>query len=193
MSSTPVKRWSAVRASSVIASTVLLALAAGGFAVWSHAYSGDSEASYVAAQASLDQAQEERDAAQADHDERVKAERAAASARAAAEREREAQALQDSIDADAGYVNAGNNVYFRWLASGEYWCGNWDCAGFAVIAVDGCPNGLYLQAGIMSGGTQVGWTNKSFAGLAPGGSALGLFEEVTASGDSFSLTKVNCY
>lgn len=200
MNSTPSKRWPIARASTLIVSTILLALGAGGFAGWAFVYSGDSEASYVAAQASLAQAQEARDAAQAAYDERVKVERAAADARAAAasklaaaEREREAQALQDKVYADAGYRNAGNNVYFRWLNSGEYSCGNWDCGGFAVIAANGCPSGLYLEAAIMSGSTQVGWTNKAFAGLAPGGTATGVFEMVTASGDSFSITEVNCY
>ncbi|MCB2412606.1 hypothetical protein LGT39_07055 [Demequina sp. TTPB684] len=197
MSSMPAKRWSAARASMVIGSAVLLALGAGAFAAWAFVYSGDSEASYASAKEGLAQAQEARDGAQAGYDDRVKAEREAADARAREERkrevEREAQAWQDSYFADEGFENVGNNVYFRWLESSEYSCGNWDCAGFSVVAADGCPSGIYLEAAIMSGSTQVGWTNDSFAGLAPGGTAAGVFEMVTASGDSFSLTEANCY
>lgn len=197
MSSTPPKRWSIARASVVIVSSATLVLGAGGFAAWSYVQADNAEASYDAAKKRLKVAQDERDLAQADHDERVAAEREAADVKAREERERkaalEAQASQDSFYASIGYENVGNNVYFHWLDPSEYSCGNWDCGGFAVIAVDGCPSGLYLEAGIMSGGTQVGWTNNAFAGLAPGGTAAGVFEMISASGDSFSLTDVNCY
>lgn len=125
-------------------------------------------------------------------EERAEASRAAAAA-AAAKRERDAQGYLDDAYSDIGYENVGDNVYFRWLDADEYNCGRWDCGGFSVVAEDGCPGGLYLEAAIMSGGVQVGWTNETFSGLGAGDSAADIFEMVTADGDSFQLTEVSCH
>lgn len=196
MNSTPVKRWSSKRASLVIAIAGLIAVTAGGFAVWGYLASRDAIDGYYEAQSTLVRAESARDAAQADHDERVEAERkaarAAANRAAEAKAARDAQTLQDSLWADMGYDNIGDNVYFRWADKSDYSCGRWDCSAFDVYAADGCPNGLYLEAAIMSGGVQVGWTNETFSGMAAGDFASGFFEMVSAQGDGFQLTEANC-
>lgn len=181
------------RATALLAVGVLLASAGAGFAAWSYDYAASVKDALTSASVSVDLANVRVEQAKKERDERLERQRKETEARQAAEALAQAQAVQDAMYASLGFEPVGQGVYFRWASSDEYWCGYWDCIGFQVIAADGCPSSLYLEAAILSGGMQVGWTNTRFSGLAPGGSAGGLFEMVGVSGDTFSLTDVSCY
>lgn len=187
------------RAVVVLLASLALAVSAFGFAMWSWVVVGAAEEAHRAAEVERAQVEADRDAASLRRDARNDAARKAreAEAEAAAEEQRREQerAHQEFLDhywADKGFDNIGQGLYFRWLDSSEYECGYYDCAGFAIVAEDGCPGGVYLEAAIMSGGVQVGWTNTSFTAVPPKGSATGAFEMVTASGDSFNLSGASC-
>ncbi|MFV0634898.1 hypothetical protein [Demequina sp.] len=196
MTSTPAKRWSTRRAVAVVAVGLLVASGAGAFAYWTYAAGESANDSYATATQGLEQTRAERARAQADHDERLEAEATAqreAQQRAAeAEAERIMQETRDANFAADGFDHIGNNVYFRWAERDEYSCGRYDCIAFSVIAHDGCPGGLYLEAAIMRDGTQVDWTNETFSAIPQYGSASGFFEDIFSQGDSFQLTEANC-
>lgn len=194
-----IRRGSRRTALALFTACAVLAACSSTFAVWSWGEVGQAERAHIRAESALARALGERDAAASRRDARNEASRKAHEAEANAEKARaEASRLrleremQDQFWAGQGYENMGSNVYFRWLEDSEYSCGNWDCAGFAVVAADGCPGGLYLEAAIMSGDSQVGWTNETFAAIPAKGSAAGIFEMVAATGDSFTLSEVYC-
>jgi hypothetical protein len=192
MNSTKTKRWSARRATILIALSAFLALGAGGFAYWSFTLAEASTVAHEGAQQELAQVVTDRDEAQVARDERIAAATAAKYDQLRAELDRSHQESENQRYADLGYESVGDGVYFAWSDSADFSCGRYDCIAFSVIAPDGCPGGMYLEAAIMRGSTQVAWTNETFTGLGRGDSASGFFEDIYGQGDSFRLTEVNC-
>lgn len=185
-------RWRSGRSAIVVAVAAVLALCAVGFAYWTFTVAEAAATAHSEKEQDLVKAKADRDSAQTALDERKAAAEEAARIEAQERAEREAKDLQDQVYADAGFENVGSDVYFAWADSSNFTCGRYDCIAFAVVAAEGCPGGMYLEAAIMRGGTQVAWTNETFSGLGKGDSASGFFDDIYGQGDSFRLTEVNC-
>lgn len=89
-------------------------------------------------------------------------------------------------------VAESGNVYYRFLDDDEFSCGNYDCVGVAVAAIEGCPGGVYIEAAIESGGVVVGRTNEVLGALDPEQVGAALLEDVRDIGDTFKITEINC-
>jgi hypothetical protein len=63
-----------------------------------------------------------------------------------------------------------------------------------VISQNGCPNGLYAEMNILSGGAVVSYTNDSLGSLPAGQTAQLTFDAFDLPSDvQGQLTKINCY
>lgn len=106
--------------------------------------------------------------------------------------EKDKLALEASVLAESGYESAGNGLYWRWANQDEFTCGSWDCAAVYVTTGSESCSGVYVEANVMSGSMVAGMTNATTGALAPW-TAAGLMLENYVGGDSFQITKVNCW
>lgn len=199
MRSTRSKRWPTRAVVVAVSLTIALTVGTGAFAYCSYATAESAIMVREDTKADLARAQTDRESAEASQREREAAQKQAdweadmqriADQRVA--RNQQFRATLDQSWSDLGWDSVGDDVYFRWADNDEFSCGRYDCLAFHVIAVNGCPGGMYLEAAILSGNTQVGWTNETFTGIPAGGDATGFFEDIYGQGDGFRLTEMNC-
>jgi hypothetical protein len=192
MNSSP-RRWPAWVATTALAVAALIAVAGVGAAVWGSMSLTGAQGASAAVSDELAEATAAKDVAQEEHDAREAAER---------QRQVEQQSRADAATlvrerdrgfAELGYQPAGSGVYFQWVPTDQFSCGSWDCAAVWLVAAEGCPTSLYIEAAIMNGNAQVGMTNELTTSIPAWGQASVMFEDYTESGDGFRVTKVNCY
>ena len=87
-----------------------------------------------------------------------------------------------------------DGVATRWLENGEFSCGYYDwCWGMEVITKFGCSN-LYVEISLKNkNGVNIGWTNDTAQGLAPGDKAQLIFGTYDSQAETASLAEVSCY
>jgi hypothetical protein len=74
--------------------------------------------------------------------------------------------------------------------SGDYFT----CWQMRVTTQDGCPDGLYAEINIESGGTVVDYSNDALGSLGAGETALLEFTDTSESGGrTGSLGQIDCY
>lgn len=104
-----------------------------------------------------------------------------------------AQTVDDEMIADGWSVIKSGRLYGKFADKGDYTCGAYDCVGYHAVSMDGCPTALYIEANVESDGAVVGMANKLFGSTKPGQTASAVLEDYADMGDSFRVTKVECY
>jgi hypothetical protein len=176
-------RWPLRRALVAIALALLVAVGGLTFWGWSYNYAVSAATALTDAKTAAAETQKEADKAAA----------AIARTAARAEAERSAQESEDAFYKGWGYESAGDGLYMRWVDTSDFTCGYWSCAYVEVMAVDGCPSNMYVEAAITNGGADIGFANHMAAGVERGGTVMALLEDHSGTGDGFRVTKVNCY
>lgn len=91
-------------------------------------------------------------------------------------------------------VDELSGVAMRWIDGGcTAYLGY--CWSADVVSETGCPNSLYAEVKILSGGTNVGWTNDTAGSLSAGEVARLEFTHYSSGSGSLSarLADISCY
>lgn len=100
----------------------------------------------------------------------------------------------DSFYKSLGYeVIESGRIYALAADASTFTCGSDGCLYYTVVVLGGCPSNLYAEASILSNGVVVGYANDLVGAVASGEDAVVLFEDFSGQGDSFRISKVNCY
>lgn len=112
----------------------------------------------------------------------------------AKEPQQEPQKTADEIWKDKGFeVAEPGNLYVPAMDTSEFTCGYAPCLYYQVYTVDGCPNGLYLEASVLQGGAVVGMSNDMVSGVRPGESAVLELEAYGHDSVQFRINDLSCY
>lgn len=100
--------------------------------------------------------------------------------------------IKDTSWVPAGFSAYNNDVAMKWSDSGSFTCSYGQrCIQMEVVSKEGC-NSLYAELSkIDASGNNVGYTNETTSGLAPGQKALMLFNTF-GDFESFSINKISC-
>lgn len=110
-----------------------------------------------------------------------------------------AEAARTIGPGDAFYVSLGYSVietgriYVLPYDPEDFTCGSYRCMYYTVVALGGCPGGLYVEASILSGDVVVGMSNDLVGGVAAGEDARVFLEDYAGGGDAFRISEVSCY
>ena len=94
-----------------------------------------------------------------------------------------------------GFFELTDGLAGKWVDGARDPCGYGPLCWYwtlDVVAKDGCPSGLYLEANLLDGGTVVDWTNDSVPALAQGEKARMQFWTYNRGVDDLSLAKASC-
>lgn len=86
-------------------------------------------------------------------------------------------------------------IYVRYLTDDEkanMSCSYARCTWVAIVAIDGCPGGFYVQADLVSNGTPVDWTNAISASAKPEEVVVVEITTFNESVDQMRLSEVTC-
>jgi hypothetical protein len=93
-----------------------------------------------------------------------------------------------------GWTLFAGDFYYQYADKSEYTCGYYSClmAHVTTMADTGCPGGLYVEATVDRGATNVGRTNAVTGALTKGKDAIIRLTDTTGQGDKIGLTGIKC-
>lgn len=93
---------------------------------------------------------------------------------------------------DIGWSEFAPGLYYSWVDSEESTCDLFECLYVIVLAEEGCPEGLYVEASVLAGDLSVGFSNGVTAGLPVQGQAQLRLDDPYGEGHSFRMTDIHC-
>lgn len=102
----------------------------------------------------------------------------------------------DRLMAEEGYEPWERGyIYVRVLSDEEKQnlsCGYGRCAWVAIVALDGCPGGIYVEVDLTSNGTPVDWTNAISASAQPEEEVIVELNTFNENSDAFRISDITC-
>lgn len=93
-----------------------------------------------------------------------------------------------------GYSSYSTELAYQWVAGGPDPCGSISCHYFTMNVTPhfGCPNGVYVEINMTSGGVVVDWSNDTVPALAAGQTAQLQFISYQDNVDSGQVANMSC-